>query len=125
MSRLFLLLPILLLTLACQEIDFDNGEEVIVSNACGVDKPLEELPWLKEIVDEYKNNPGSDYCQVYQIVQGLYQGESVFIIQVSGALCCTCAGKAVYNCEGEAVFVCEPEEEKKIRELKVIWSRDR
>lgn len=113
----------LLFAVACQEIEFNDGEEAGMSNICGVDKPLEELPWLKEIVDEYKNNPESDYCQVYQVVKGIYQGEKVFIIQVSGALCCTCAGSAVYNCEGEEVFVCDPEKEKKIRDQKVIWSR--
>lgn len=121
MRRLFVLLPITLLAFACEEIEFNDGEEVAIANICGVDRPLENLPWLKEVVDN--DDPESLYCQPYTIIEGTYQNQSVFMIQVSGALCCTCAGSAVYDCEGELVFVCEPEEENKIRDQKVIWSR--
>lgn len=116
MTRL-LLLPLLLLTFACQEVEFTDGESPAISKVCGVANSLEELPWLKEMIGSHTTE---HVCQVFGVVQGTYKKQTVYTVIVSGALCCTC-GNVVYNCEGDVVLFCNWEEEKKIKDKKVIW----
>ncbi|WPP48150.1 hypothetical protein [Catalinimonas niigatensis] len=116
MTRL-LFLPIFLLTLACQEIEFTDGEQQALAQVCGIENPLEELPWLEEMMER---DGTESACQVFGVVQGTYKKQTVYTVIVSGALCCTC-GNVVYNCEGEVVLLCNRKEEKKIRDQKVIW----
>jgi len=123
MNRIVLLLSLCLL-LACQEIEYPPLEgEAALSEICGTTNPMQDLPWLKEMVDEGQSDSESYYCQLYKVEQGTYNNKQVFVAQISGALCCTCAGNTVYDCEGELLFVCEPDKEEKISDLKEIWSR--
>jgi hypothetical protein len=115
--RRLLFLPIFLLTLACQEIEFTDGEQQALAKVCGVANPLEELPWLKEMMERHTTER---ICQLAGVVQGTYKKQIVYTVIVSGAVCCTC-GNVVYNCDGEVVLLCDREEEKKIRDKKVIW----
>lgn len=115
------LLPALLL-LSCQGTEMINPEAAPnTASACSVKNPLQQLPWLETMLDQ--NDPESEYCSIYQITQGNYEGKTVYIVAVSGALCCTCAGSSVYNCEGEIEFICEPHKEAKIVNKQVIWER--
>lgn len=92
--------------------------EEAVSAACQTATPTQELEWLREIIRTA--DPNTDYCSPSSVIQGTYRGETVFLIPLSGALCCTC-GNAVYNCEGEAVIACNYDEEAKIQDQKIIW----
>jgi hypothetical protein len=107
--------------LSCQTQELINPE-ISVAGICGVNNPLQDLPWLKDQLQKAEATPDNP-CALWQVTQGVYQGQTVFIIGVGGALCCTCAGSSVYNCEGKLVFVCEPEKEAAITDKKVIWKR--
>jgi hypothetical protein len=104
---------------SCQKHELANPE-LSSTTACGVTNPLKELPWLKAEVD--KAAAVSDYCTLWQVTQGEYAGKTVYIVVVSGALCCTC-GNMVYDCEGEVVLACDAAEEGNIANKKVIWKR--
>jgi len=108
------------LLFSCQAKDLLNAEKT-ANLACGIENPTEELPWLKARVEQAA--VPSDYCTPYQVIQGLYQNKVVFIILVTGALCDTCRGNVVYDCDGNVVFTCKPEEETKITQRKVLWSK--
>jgi hypothetical protein len=107
--------------LSCQTQELINPENAGIT-VCGVSDPLRDLPWLKEEIQ--KTEPTSENpCAVWEVIQGTYQGQTVYIIGVGGPLCCTCAGSSVYNCAGELVFVCDLEKEATISDKKVIWKR--
>jgi hypothetical protein len=108
------------LLFSCQAKDQLNAEKTAKA-ACGTETPLQDLPWLKAQVE--KAAVPSDYCTPYQVIQGKYQNKVVFIIPVTGALCDTCRGNMVYDCDGNVVLTCKPEEEEKITDQQVIWSK--
>ncbi|MGB3589419.1 MAG: hypothetical protein WBA23_22930 [Tunicatimonas sp.] len=107
-----------LLMFGCQAYELEDLEGG-ASFACNLDEAT-DLPWLNEMIEQSRVE--SDYCQVFRVDQGEYQGETVFIPYLTGALCCTC-GNAVYNCQGEAVFVCDRDKEEEIKHKKAIWQR--
>lgn len=117
----YLLLPFLLLCLFSCEPQYVNpeGEGYVL---CGGSNPLEEVAWLKEQINAVPQGESSDHCMLSAVISGTYDGQTVFIPLLSGALCCIC-GNAVYDCEGELVFVCDQKKEAKIRNKKVIWER--
>lgn len=94
--------------------------EVMGGPACEVSNPLTDLGWLKVMVED---DTETDYCHVVSVIQGVYNGQVVFIPVLSGALCCTC-GNSVYDCNGEIVFSCDQEAESKITNRKEIWSKE-
>jgi hypothetical protein len=116
------LFPVFLLVLlaACQGGSINPEGSEGVTSACGVANPVQDLPWLKAALE--KASEQTDYCTPWSVVQGTYQGQTVYIIALTGALCCTC-GNAVYNCQGTPVMVCNAEEEAKIENKKVIWKK--
>ena len=111
-------IPVLLLA-ACQEPGMLPLNEEQASAACQTSDPLQKLEWLRETVQS-ADPTDTDGCTPSSVIQGTYRGETVFLIPLSGALCCTC-GNAVYNCQGEAVIVCDFDEEAKIKDKKIIW----
>jgi len=117
--RPFIVLCFLLLC-GCYAEEWNDMEER-GATACGTS--IEDMPWLKEMIADVYNNPDSQHCQLWSVEQGIYKGQTVFALQVGGALCCPCAGAAVYDCRGELVFVCEPEKEKKIKKRTLAWKR--
>ena len=116
-NRLFFIL--LLTSVACQSgsITPEGGGK----SFCGVANPIQDLPWLKAAIE--KSSGKTDYCTPWSVTQGRYQGQTVYSVSLTGALCCTCSGNAVYNCEGELVFACKPQEEAKIEDKKVVWQK--
>jgi hypothetical protein len=105
-----------LLLLGCQAQEWPDLEED-VSTACNLDRAT-DLPWLQAMIKKSDNIEGG--CEVFRVDQGSYQGKTVFIPYMTGALCCIC-GNVVYDCQGEVVFSCEPDKEKKIKRKKTIW----
>ena len=117
------LLPILLLMLlaACQSGSV-NPEGSGKTPVCGVANPIQDLPWLKAAIE--KSSEKTDYCTPWSVTQGRYQGQTVYSVSLTGALCCTCSGNAVYDCEGKVVLVCNLKEEAKIEDKKVVWKKN-
>lgn len=102
----------------CQENEVNP--EVTNGAACNVSNPLTDLEWLKIQIED---DTETDYCHVVSVIQGIYNGEVVFIPVLSGALCCTC-GNSGYNCKGEVVFSCDQGAESKVIHKKEIWRRE-
>jgi hypothetical protein len=108
-------LLVLALMFSCSGLG--EAEREKINSSCSIDS-IEDLPWVDLSI---KENP--DWCHVVVVYEGKYDGKIVVIPVVSGALCCTCAGNAVYDCKGELLFVCEPDKEKEITDKKIIWER--
>lgn len=89
---------------------------------CDLSDPVNDLLWLKAKIEEGNQDEESDFCKVESVIIGSYNGQTVFIPVLNGALCCTC-GNTVYNCDGEMIFSCDGEKEAKIRKKQVIWQK--
>ena len=114
-------LPVLSLMLlaACQSgsITPEGGGK----SFCGVANPIQDLPWLKAAIE--KSSEETDYCTPWSVTQGRYQGQTVYLVSLSGALCCDIPGNSVYDCQGELVFAADPAKEAKIKDKKVVWQK--
>jgi hypothetical protein len=108
-----------LLALACQENEFSEVEASSFA-ACGVGN-AEDLPWLQDMLAQY-NGQGHG-CPILEVIQGVYQKETVFMVYAGGPACLTCTGAQVVDCEGNTLFVCEPEKDKKIKKRKLVWKK--
>ena len=89
------LFPLFLLVLAlfsCKET-----EDPIM--ACGVADPVENLPWLKEKIEEIK---AGDFSDATSIIMATYQGQTVFYANTCCAFCLSVA-YFFYDCQGEIV----------------------
>lgn len=118
---LYIILCILILSASCNKEELAREQ---LADICNTSDPVRELMWVKELL----NKPDSDTqgCYTAILIQGIYHNKTVFVFGISGGpLCCPCAGNPVFNCEGELVFSCNPEEEKKIKNRKVIWQRNK
>lgn len=113
---------LLTLLISCQQNELLEFE-ARSSAACDVTNPVEELAWLKAMIQTAANPAPNDACSLIAIRQGNYQGQTVYITSIGGALCCPCAGSAIYNCQGELILVCNVKEESKIKNLKTVWER--
>jgi hypothetical protein len=119
MKNAFLLL-LAFFFFGCQKEELKNAERT-ASGVCGSSNPTQDLAWLKAEIE--KSSVPNDYCTPSSVIQGVYQDKPVFIIPVSGALCCPCAGNQVYDCEGKLVFGCNLDEEANIQNKVVIWQK--
>lgn len=100
----------------------DDDNDVLTIPACGVDNPIEDLPWLRSLVDEIKENE-SDVAPFFFIEIAEYNGETIFISNN----CCPICGTVVpvYNCEGEFLsFLNDEITITDIRNSRVIFKRD-
>jgi len=111
-----LLVSVLLGIASCQPSELINPEDLNTAN-CAVENPIQDLAWLKAMIQPKPDNP----CTLGAIRQGNYHGQTVYITSLGGALCCTCVGSAVYNCQGELVFVCDLKKEDEIKNIKFVW----
>jgi len=76
----------------------DNADTLTLAiAACGVQNPIEELPWLKAEVTRRANNPTPEMKYCY-IIQGTLNAKTVFIYEDCNPL----VDKAfpIFNCEG-------------------------
>lgn len=86
------LIVLMLLSFSCP----DNDDKEIP--LCGTNNPIEELAWLKSVINEI-NLPDSLFAKYFYISQASYKGETIFIIDN----CCPTCNTAIiiYDCEGE------------------------
>jgi hypothetical protein len=80
--------------------------------------PAEELPWLRDMIDDYETTPVETTQYIY-IVQGTYKKQTVFIHMN----CCPYCDSVtpVLNCQGELLFYYSDARSAEIAHKKVIW----
>jgi hypothetical protein len=101
------LLILAFIAFSCEQ----NDPEVI--NACGIEDPAENLPWLKAKIESFEEFP--DIYKYMYVQQGTYLGQTVFLV---GNCCPLCdAYFPVYNCEGDEIMGVALE----VTNLKTIW----
>ena len=121
MKHFFFFLLIFSCTLsACEQYEAFNPEKGGAA-VCGAQDPLQELVWLRDYIEKATDPLIDNGCVLTAVTQGTYNGQTVFIMSISGALCCPCAGPPVYNCAGELVIECNVDESRKIKNKSTIW----
>lgn len=90
-------LPFLLLMLSSTGCTYHEMEPGL-SNTCSVQNPIEDLPWLREMVP----SPGQLLENNWYIQQGTYKGQTVFAFNICCANCNYVV--PVYDCDGVLVF---------------------
>lgn len=118
MMRKIVLLICLCSFLCCD----DDTVNIPIVAACGVDNPIEDLPWLRSLADEINQNE-SDVAPFFFIEMAEYEGETIFISNNCCPICSTIV--PVYNCEGEFLsFLNDKIKLTDTRNLGVIFKRD-
>lgn len=98
---------VLLIAFACKE------ESITV---CSTNDPANDLPWLKEKIDNIKNSPERKY---FQMEQAEYNGQFVFYANNCCPYCSTIM--IYYDCDGNAL---ESVDNSKLKNFKTIWKPD-
>ena len=80
-------LVLIIIVASCHQAEF-------IPNSCGVNNPLQDLPWLKKL--DRDNGTGSS------IIQGTYQGQTVYAVS-SCARCFNGSYIALYRCDGSII----------------------
>jgi hypothetical protein len=94
LNRFFTFVVLLCLSLSCSEEDCDPQQ------TCSMGNPVEEIPALANIIQEWANAGWEEYIWV---TQANYQNEVVFIV---GNCCPFCDSfLPVYNCAGEQIGI--------------------
>lgn len=83
---------------------------------CGVLFPAAQLPWLREIIDDYRE---ADFMDI-TVEQGEYNSQTVFIITECCITCDLNGFPPVYTCEGEEIAGLMPYDDT-ITDRRVIW----
>ena len=91
LRKSILLIFLLLISFSCKKDDSDS------TNACAGDNPL-EADWMAEI----KNSLGECTCEL-SILQGTYEGETVFYLALTDPLCDGIYTPVLMDCEGNTV----------------------
>jgi hypothetical protein len=115
LTKIFLLLFLGCLLLLCSKPSDDN-------KICGYNDPVNELPWLKSLVDTMAID-GKYYGTV--IYYETYNLKSVFYIQTLFRNCILCD---TFYCDGTRVEFLNSEDALKfgnnMKKNKIIWIRD-
>jgi len=67
---------------------------------CNVKNPIKDLPWLCELVNQYKKEEGSTNSYIYQCIYN--NGMEGFYIEPCGN--CTTYEAYLYNCSGDKLL---------------------
>lgn len=80
---------------------------------CGVENPVEDLAWIKESIKESQSSSLSQYSY---LIQGSYEGETVF----SWGSCCPFCNFVVMvqDCQGNLI---EGVSLSEVKNQKIIW----
>jgi hypothetical protein len=97
---------------------------------CNVDNPLQDLPWLKQFIDEIKDIESGYDVPHMRIYQCTYKDGTGFLI--NDCVGCPDAGLNLVNCEGTSLCVLyglagDPctEFEIDFESMKLIWEINR
>jgi hypothetical protein len=118
MKKIFLFAAVISLTAFRCEQEADCISPL--GNTCSVNKPVEDLAWLKAEVKRLEQST-SDVAKYFYIQQAEYNQQTIFIYNNCCPVCNTIV--PVYNCQGELLFYLSdnPEEAKNIKNAKIIW----
>lgn len=88
--------------------------------ACAVDNPVEDLPWLADIIEEAE---ATEYWHNFTYIQqAYYLNQPVFII---GNCCPNCSYIVpVYNCEGVLICYLHDCLDGFLKHEKLIWKSE-
>lgn len=96
-----------------------NKQEDTVSD-CNVDNPLEELEWLKEMIESNADCP----CHS-SLLEGIYHGQTVFYSMAS-SFYCDQGGFTLWDCNGNVVkefrFVDADPDMNNIEQVKILFT---
>ncbi len=98
MKKLFFIILIFTLALACKKEEKDN--------ACNSDNPIEDFIWLKELKATI---PENCVCET-SLIQGSYENQTVYYIAPTDLLCDGIIAPTLYDCNGDIVRIFTPEE---------------
>ena len=74
--------------------------ENLAKTQCSSNNPTEDFVWLKAI----KNSLSNCSCEI-SIIQGTYNGGTVFFTSLTDALCDGISMPTLYDCEGKVVRI--------------------
>lgn len=96
---------------------FSCEKDFLADNTCDVSNPLEELPWLKNIITDLEQS--SSYADFTLISMARYQGETVFL----ESNCNPAANSItpVINCSGDRIGILGEISPGSLTDMKVIW----
>ncbi|MEL7003724.1 MAG: hypothetical protein AAFN93_13460 [Bacteroidota bacterium] len=107
------LIIILLFAISC-----NDEKDILIGNTCGVDRPLEELDWLKDEISEIND---SDVKRYLYLTQANYQNQTVFIFGNCCPFCLTIT--SVMDCGGEFIGILGTDiDNSEITDEQVIWT---
>jgi len=89
--RTYSILIVLILAFSCKKESIDGA---VKSEACGVQYPARELPWLRKIIEDTKKKKEENVTTITQVEVG---GKTVFNVYVSYMSCIGCIS---YYCDG-------------------------
>lgn len=116
--RSLVFVNILIIGISCQWNELPAIKRESCGNLCGVDNPLQDLPWLQEMVVLMEAGKGSSRIyQYFYVLQGELNGETVFIFDNCCPMCDTRV--LTYNCRGEVVW--EGRNRDDVQHEKVLW----
>jgi len=82
-----------------------NGceNDTSLQNACGVENPIENLPWLKNAIDSFNTSQTSELTSV-----DLYEYDSKEIIRLTWKLknIYDIPTGSIYSCNGDLLYIC-------------------
>jgi len=89
------MIPALLLAMA----SFSGcKEKTPIQTVCGVENPLTDLPWLKDLIDGFEKDAEAGYKNHVRIYQCTYKDGIGFLLEP--CVGCPDAGYIFQNCEG-------------------------
>lgn len=76
----------------------DHKLEPRLSNTCSVQNPVQDLPWLRQKIDDLRQSPHDNWF----VRQGVYDGQTIFVFDI----CCpNCDYVApVHDCSGQRIL---------------------
>jgi len=113
MKKVYIILLISVLFSSCNKFDIPK---------CSFNDATQELPWLKEIIDERNANPTENMKYCY-ITQGKFKRKTVFIFYDCNpainkiAFLIDCEGETISDKDGKPIDAAN----SKIKNQKIIW----
>ena len=94
MKTAILTLMISVVLLSCDK----DENDIDTQNACNSDNPIEDISWIIEI----KNSLTDCSCEI-SIIQGTYNGQTVFFTALTDPLCDGIDTPTLFDCNGNAI----------------------
>jgi len=94
------ILLIMFLALSCKKDDVEKGKaNAVKASVCGVNYPVQELPWLRKMIEEAKDRK-EDKMLTVKLIE--VNGEPVFNYYISYMSCIGCIS---YGCDGGRIDI--------------------